>query len=220
MGESLAGKVIKDLKAAFKALRDYADPSHLLSKLTSKVIKDEPVNAGSNSLGLTPKKADFLGLLYSICTDYGHSFRQRETLERAVWKQLLVAEHDPELKAEVDQALFRIAQRSKWACCENDEEAEKKVRATPLVFLSVPWVPASGKNANLANWDEQQAPGFSESWDTDRRFGGFRTKEEGGILPDFGIYPGCSRHLEAHTTVDRPPHEKADLQLGVEPSRC
>ena len=45
-----------------------------------------------------------------------------------------------------------------------------EARRCPVICLQIPPLLAN----RIANWEEQQAPGFSESWDTDRRFGRHR----------------------------------------------
>jgi HD superfamily phosphohydrolase len=118
----------------------------------------------SNSDDMDERYGECLGLVYAIEALYGRSFSSRELLERMLWQRFLCAnDRNPELAATIRKRLCQAYARNEWHCQnKSSDDIMLELANTPLLFLSVPWVPpvqtdpAENKaRAELVSWDLQ-----------------------------------------------------------------
>jgi HD superfamily phosphohydrolase len=111
-----------------------------------------------NHLEISTDK-DFQPMIYFLCALYGKSFKSREYLERILWDELFQSHSDPGLGQSLKDELFETKNRILWDCLQQSEHNDNlwmEMQHTPLIFLSIPWVPHSSQDLDLANWEQQE----------------------------------------------------------------
>jgi HD superfamily phosphohydrolase len=108
---------------------------------------------------------DFMGVVYHVEYMYGRSHARREALEKLLWERLLIAnDEDNGLSKAIRSVLLEAYARDEWPCLKSStDEVWKLIESTPLIFLSIPWVPPRlvGEQAgtdvesdvSLVNWE-------------------------------------------------------------------
>jgi hypothetical protein len=118
---------------------------------------------------LATLQRDFHAILYFAEEICGRSFARREILEKLLWDRILNGNGDGDLAKKIERTLLDACNKCAWTCQSlATDELLQYIRDTPLVFVSIPWVPpitAEGDDegvddASLVNWERQAEPLF------------------------------------------------------------
>lgn len=100
---------------------------------------------------------DWDGLVYLMEVLHGRSFASRQELERVLWSRLLKGGGNRKLQQTITSSIREIAKRLVWPCSSDRaiEDMTTALQETPLLFLSIPWVPKVDSAPESMNWDKQ-----------------------------------------------------------------
>jgi HD superfamily phosphohydrolase len=127
------------------------------------------VLAMGSDAALEALQHDFYAILYYAEERCGRSFARREILEKLLWDRILSANGDAALAKKIERALLDACNKCAWSCQSlATEDLLQRIRDTPLVFVSIPWVPPivaeddeeGVDDAGLVNWERQAEPLF------------------------------------------------------------
>jgi len=121
-------------------------------------------NLSDPNLKVLPLSDQLLGLVFTLEMRYGRSHKRREVLEKMLWEQLLRTKEGDEFAETLKQELGDMYSRMVWPCSHSYKDAEDLLAdalATPLLFISIPWVPPSPEgvplqDADLVNYEKQE----------------------------------------------------------------
>ena len=104
------------------------------------------------------EKDDINALLFLLETNLGRSYKSRQLVEEMLWDRFLDGGGSVEHRQAVAQVLAQVHEQMKWSCRQDTTDTADMIaefRHTPLLFVSVPWVPMVTEDVDLAYWEVQ-----------------------------------------------------------------